>query len=345
MAVTLRASDASPAPGAELAVDRIRSRVCGCGSATSRRDGRARGTVVILTGRAEFIEKYEETVNDLAFAGYAVAALRLARPRWVRALPGLPPARPRHADRRLPGRPRGGPRASRAASAAAAVADARPLDGRPCRTAPAGGRPAAVRRRRADRTDVRHRPAAAARPRGASDLPAGHRFGAGPRYALGQRDFDPAASPCPKQADHLPGPLRRLFAPGRGDAGVRSIGGVTYHWLAASLRSIARTRRPGYVEAMRLPVLVCQVGDERVVCNRSITALAPAAAAGSAAAVFPKARHELLRERDPIRRDLSMPSGLLRRSGHRPYRKRAQRREPPRPTTVIDHRRASACRC
>ena len=33
----------------------------------------ARGTAVILTGRAEFIEKYEETVADLAAAGFAVA--------------------------------------------------------------------------------------------------------------------------------------------------------------------------------------------------------------------------------------------------------------------------------
>src|SRR3712207_8272021 len=35
--------------------------------------GRARGTVVVLTGRAEFIEKYEETLGELASLGFASA--------------------------------------------------------------------------------------------------------------------------------------------------------------------------------------------------------------------------------------------------------------------------------
>ena len=39
-----------------------------------------RGTVVLLQGRTEFIEKYFEMVNDLRRRGFAVADIRLARP-------------------------------------------------------------------------------------------------------------------------------------------------------------------------------------------------------------------------------------------------------------------------
>ena len=48
-----------------------------------------------------------------------------------------------------------------------------------------------------------------------------------------------------------------------------ALGGVTYGWLAAALRSIALTRRPGYLEAISTPILVCQAGAERVVSNRA----------------------------------------------------------------------------
>jgi lysophospholipase len=80
-----------------------------------------------------------------------------------------------------------------------------------------------------------------------------------------------------------------------------ALGGVTYGWLGASLRSIALTRRPGFVEAITTPVLVCQAGNERIVCNRSIATLTRRLPHGRLLA-FPEARHELLQEREPIRR-------------------------------------------
>jgi lysophospholipase len=36
--------------------------------------GRPRGTVLVLTGRAEFLEKYKETIAELVAKGYAVAS-------------------------------------------------------------------------------------------------------------------------------------------------------------------------------------------------------------------------------------------------------------------------------
>ena len=42
-----------------------------------------RGTVVIVPGRTEFIEKYFEVVADLRRRGYAVVVRRPAWPRWI----------------------------------------------------------------------------------------------------------------------------------------------------------------------------------------------------------------------------------------------------------------------
>ena len=41
----------------------------------ARPHGRPRGTVLVLPGRAEFIEKYRETLADLTSAGFAVVTL------------------------------------------------------------------------------------------------------------------------------------------------------------------------------------------------------------------------------------------------------------------------------
>lgn len=55
--------------GALMTPDRIRLRFAVCPS----RIGRTRGTVVLLQGRNEAIEKYFETIGDLTGLGYAVA--------------------------------------------------------------------------------------------------------------------------------------------------------------------------------------------------------------------------------------------------------------------------------
>lgn len=265
----------------------------------------ARATAVILTGRAEFVEKYAETVADLAAAGLAVAIfdwrgqggsgrfpgadgcghveriedylvdlaavldhldgrLRLPRP-WVMLGHSMGGhVGLRHLALEQPGR------------FAGAVLSA-PMFGIGLKLLP--------------------RPAAEAICRVAI------RLGAGLRYAPGQRAHDlrrlvyarNKLTSCPDRfADY-----RRLVEA----TPELVVGGVDYHWLLASLRSIALIHRPGFAESIRTPVLVCEAGAERVVSNRAIERIARRLPRGRLV-TFPGARHELLREREPIRRQV-----------------------------------------
>lgn len=261
----------------------------------------ARGTVVVLTGRGEFLEKYEETVADLAAAGFAVAIFdwrgQGGSDRFTSFTRRCHVARIEdylldleavleHLERRRSPRPwlmlghsMGGHVGLRY------LAEGPPRFAGAVFLAPMFG------------IDLRPLPAGLAR----AICRVAIGVGAGARYAPGQRDFDGARldfprnklTTCPERFTDL---LRRAAA-----APELVVGGVTYGWLAASLRSIALTRRPGYVERVGVPVLVCQAGDERVVCNRAVAATARRLPRGRLL-VFPEARHELLRERAPVRR-------------------------------------------
>ena len=79
-----------------------------------------------------------------------------------------------------------------------------------------------------------------------------------------------------------------------------ALGGVTYGWLGAALRSIQLIRRPGYLEAITTPILVCQAGRERIVSNRAQVAVVRRLPRARLVR-FPEGRHELLMERDEIR--------------------------------------------
>lgn len=295
---------ARPAPAATLELERLlvegmAVRV-GHGLPRSRP---ARGSVVLLTGRAEFIEKYEETVADLTDAGFAVATFDwrgqggsdryagLARRGHVLRIEDylldlstvLEHLERRHLPRPwlMLGHSMGGHVGLRYLAEGPQRFQAAVL------SAPMFG--------------INLRPLPEALAQAICRFMIG--IGGGPLYAPGQRDFNPARllyptnklTSCPERFEDF---LRRVDA-----APDLIVGGVTYHWLAASLRSIALTRRPGYVEAIQVPILVCQAGDERVVCNRSITTLARRLPHGRLL-VFPDGRHELLREREPIRRRL-----------------------------------------
>ncbi len=78
------------------------------------------------------------------------------------------------------------------------------------------------------------------------------------------------------------------------------LGGVTWGWLRAALRSVAVLRRPGFAEAIGVPVLVLLAGDERIVENGAARVFAARLAHGEVVE-FEGARHELLRERDAVR--------------------------------------------
>lgn len=77
-------------------------------------------------------------------------------------------------------------------------------------------------------------------------------------------------------------------------------GGVTWGWLRAATASIAKVNRPDFATRLTLPFLVVLAGDERLVDNRAARALAQRLPHVSLVEL-PAARHELLREADPIR--------------------------------------------
>jgi lysophospholipase len=278
-------------------VDGLRLRVGHRGPAC----GPARGTAVILPGRAEFIEKYHETAAELAERGFAVATLD-----W-RGQGG--------SDRLLDRRHRG--HVVRVEEYLADLAgmlawlERRRLPRPWVMLAHSMGGHVGLRHLHDDPVSfagavmsapmfgIRLRPMPEPLARAICEIALG--LGAGQRYAPGQRDFDLArclfernkVTTCPAHFEDL----RRQLAL----TPELALGGVTFGWLRASLRSIALTKRPGFVEAITTPVLVCQAGNERIVCNRSITALTRRLPHGRLLA-FPEARHELLQEREPIRR-------------------------------------------
>ena len=106
-----------------------------------------RGTVVIIHGRTEFIEKYFETVDDLRRRGFAVAAFDCARAGRVGAALEQSAQGPCARLRRSRERPRDDHAPGRAARLPAALQSARALDRLHGRAA-VGGPPA-----HADRAD------------------------------------------------------------------------------------------------------------------------------------------------------------------------------------------------
>jgi lysophospholipase len=121
------------------------------------------------------------------------------------------------------------------------------------------------------------------------------RSGAAHRYVFGHRDPDlsrcafannPLTS-CPDSYEAWLELLRRHPD--------HMLGGVTFGWLAAALRSIAVTRRRGYLETIRVPMLILSAEAERIVCNRAQASFArrlPRAILEK----IPAARHDLLWE-------------------------------------------------
>jgi lysophospholipase len=262
--------------------------------------GPLRGTVVVLPGRAEFIEKYAETLTDLLGWGFATAILD-----W-RGQGG--------SDRFLPQRDRG-----HVLAVSDYLADLQAVIERLEQLAlpepwlmlahSMGGH---VGLRYLHGQPERFAAAALSAPMlgihlGPTPVPvaralclAAIRSGAAWRYAPGQRDVDLARyifarNRLTSSAERYD-ELCRLIAATPDLA----LGGVTYGWLGAALDSIALMRRPGFLEAIATPILILQAGRERIVSNRAERAAARRLP-DARLAVFPEARHELLQERDEIR--------------------------------------------
>lgn len=262
-----------------------------------------RGTMVVLPGRAEFIEKYTETLDELAASGFATAILdwrgqggsdryfalplRGYVPQVEDYLADLVAVMERVEQLRLP-RP-----LLMLAHSMGGHVGLRYLHARPETFA------AAVMSAPMFGIDLRAMPEPMARAicRMAIVL------GAGRAYAPGQGDLDldrrrfdgNRLTSCP---DHFAILRQHLES-----APELALGGVTYGWLGAALRSIALTRRRGYLESIATPILVCQAQAERIVSNRA-QLMAVRRLPRARLEVFDDARHELLCEREPIRHRL-----------------------------------------
>lgn len=305
-------SDEASAPDGAVSVELERILVDGMRLRVGHRGplaGAARGTIVILTGRAEFIEKYEETIGELAAEGFAIAVFdwrgqggsdrfldRRHRGHVVRIedyLADLAAVLEHLERRRLPrpflmlGHSMGG------------HVGLRYLRLEPDRFAGAV--------LSAPMLGIRlPMPAAMAH----AICTVAIRLGAAHCYAPGQGDFHPERlarefhrlTSCEMRFQDLCRRLERMPE--------LALGGVTYGWLAASLRSIALIRQPGFVEAITTPVLVCQAGCERIVSNRAMTEITRRLPRGRLL-ILPEARHELLRERDPIRQQFLKAFGAF----------------------------------
>lgn len=79
-----------------------------------------------------------------------------------------------------------------------------------------------------------------------------------------------------------------------------AVGSPTIGWLAAAFDAIDRVLRPEALTAYRLPTLIFVCGDDRVVSNRAIERFATRTVSTDLL-VIPGARHELLQERERYR--------------------------------------------
>jgi lysophospholipase len=79
-----------------------------------------------------------------------------------------------------------------------------------------------------------------------------------------------------------------------------ALGGVTYGWLKASLESIDILKGAGYPEAIRTPVLIVGAGCDRVVSVKAQEQICDRLPGGRIR-IVPQARHEVLKETDRVR--------------------------------------------
>ena len=75
------------------------------------------------------------------------------------------------------------------------------------------------------------------------------------------------------------------------------VGGASWGWLRAASASMAALMRPAVIRGITMPVLVLVAGDDRLVDNRATRRFAAGLPRGELME-FPGARHELLREHD-----------------------------------------------
>lgn len=79
-----------------------------------------------------------------------------------------------------------------------------------------------------------------------------------------------------------------------------ALGGVTYGWLDAAFRSLDRMHAPGYLQGVKTPILILLAEHEHVVDSVAARHMA-AHMPDCRLDVIPEGRHELLRDTDAVR--------------------------------------------
>jgi lysophospholipase len=126
------------------------------------------------------------------------------------------------------------------------------------------------------------------------------RLGHGDRYAPSQGDRD--ASTYRFEGNRVTSDHERYVVWRRllDDHPQHRLGGVTYGWLKAALASIDRLKRSPSLDSLDLPILVALAERERIVSNRAIEEVA-ARLPGARLLRFPGAEHDLLWEAEATR--------------------------------------------
>ena len=257
-----------------------------------------RGTVVLVQGRAEFIERYSETIADLRRRGFHVLAFDwrgqggsqrfVSRERkghigWLRHYEDDLALAMAQMREKLPG-----PYFVLAHSMGAAIC----LD-----AARQGALPVSRLVALAPMLGL----TIIERPRAAANL-ASLLFWLGFGRAFVPGGGDTAIATKPFEGNRLTGDPDRYARNSRLSASARhlSIGDPTIAWVRAAFGLMARLNAPNAAREVRVPTLVIAAGRDRVVSTPAIERFAARLKTGQAL-ILPTARHEILMESDAIR--------------------------------------------
>lgn len=266
-----------------------------------RGEGMRRGTVVICSGRTEFIEKYQRTVQELLGRKFDVVAFD-----WRGQ--GL-------SDRLVPDRAKG-----HVERYEDYLADLRTIT-----------EMVAQRNFPQPRIMLAHSMGGQVGIRFLHDRP-GYFAGAAMTSPMLQMRFGEMAAPVAATAINLmclvgrgtdyafgQGPTPYVFQPFEGNVLTGSeeeylayraliqadpdlgLGGPTFGWLRAGLKSIAQAKQSSYLAAIGCPVLLAQAAEEQIVDNEAIARAADLLPHGTLLPIA-EARHEILIERAAARR-------------------------------------------
>lgn len=256
------------------------------------------GAVVVVQGRAEFIERYSETIAELRRRGFHVLAFdwrgQGGSQRFVRRERKGHVGRLRHYEHDL----------------ALAMAQMRAtLPGPYFVLAHSMGAALCLDAARRDALPV-SRLVALAPMLGLTiiDRPDSARrlasllfwFGLGKAFVPGGGDTAIATKPF--DGNRLTGDQRRYERNSTLSAAARhlSVGDPTIGWVRSAFQLMARLNAPGAAREMRVPALIIAAGQDAVVSTPAIERFAARLKTGSAL-VLPRARHEILMESDDIR--------------------------------------------